>query len=189
MQKTRSCMESGYIGQEAQNKDNIRGNCHRAYLTSVLEYVTRKVQCGTLEIACRVQEDSSERVISELSPEGRIGFKELKTRIPGREHTILRDPEAMASPAQNSNGTRWPQMGHCAQDEGAGKQHRWRGTNNSDHEQPSLADVLKDLASPGNNLHLCPHLLSLYPYLRPQREGGRQPANSREANDRFSKPR
>lgn len=67
-----------------------------------------RLQRGTSEIAYRVQEYSSKRVISKLSPEGRIKFKKLKARIPGREHTILREPEPMVSPAQKSNGSRWP---------------------------------------------------------------------------------
>lgn len=66
------------------------------------------VWCCTLEIACRAREDSSKRVISELSAEGRIGFKELKISTPDREYTSRREPEAMASLTEKSNASRWP---------------------------------------------------------------------------------
>lgn len=90
-----------------------------------------EVQCGTSEISCRVQEHSSKRVISELSPEGLIGFKELKTRIPDREHTMLRGP-AQGRP---STEEQWQQVAiGCTQDEGFSKRHSWRHTHSSDHE-------------------------------------------------------
>lgn len=67
----------------------------------------------------RVRKDFSERVTSELSPEGRIEFKELTIRTPGREHTSLRAPEAMAGLVEKSNASRWPQVANCV--------HRVRG--------------------------------------------------------------
>lgn len=49
-----------------------------------------------------------QRVTYELRTEERVGVKELKTRILGREHPILRETEALASPTQKTNASRWP---------------------------------------------------------------------------------
>lgn len=68
------------------------------------------VQSWILEIASRVRENSSKKVTSELNPEERIGFKELKTGTPDREYTSQREPEAMATPqrrAMPAGGHRW----------------------------------------------------------------------------------